>query len=61
MRTAKVFGKSMHVIIQESMSAEFVSAEPAKVSIQHEDIRAIAPSLEDVFVTLTNNRNGGKQ
>jgi len=31
------------------------------VRIPHADIRPIAPSLEDVFVALTNNRNGEEQ
>ncbi len=57
-RTATVFGQSMHLLVDEGMRDEFILAELAKHKIPHADIRPIAPSLEDVFVALTNNRNG---
>jgi ABC-type multidrug transport system ATPase subunit len=57
-RTATVFGQSMHLLVDAGMSNEFILAELAKHKIPHADIRPIAPSLEDVFVALTNNRNG---
>ena len=38
---------------------DFIRSELAKAGIPHADIRLIAPSLEDVFVALTNqNQNG---
>lgn len=52
-RTATVFGQSMHLLIDESTSEEFVRAALAKAGIPHADVRPIAPSLEDVFVALT--------
>jgi len=52
-RTATVFGQSMHLLVDEGMSEDFIRAELARVKIPHADIRAIAPSLEDVFVALT--------
>jgi ABC-type multidrug transport system ATPase subunit len=58
-RTATVFGQSMHLLVEETMSAEFIRAELAKHKIPHADIRPIAPSLEDVFVALTKNLNDG--
>ncbi|HMP83489.1 MAG TPA: ABC transporter ATP-binding protein [Verrucomicrobiota bacterium] len=58
-RTATVFGQSMHLLVDEEMSAEFIRAELAKVKIPNADIRPIAPSLEDVFVALTNNSGNG--
>jgi ABC-type multidrug transport system ATPase subunit len=58
-RTATVFGQSMHLLVEEDTSEEFIRAELAKAGIPHADIRPIAPSLEDVFVTLTANRNNG--
>jgi len=58
-RTATVFGQSMHLLIDQNTSEKFIRAELAKVGIPHADIRPIAPSLEDVFVALTNARNGG--
>jgi len=51
--TATVFGQSMHLLIDESTSEEFIRAALAKARIPHADIRPIAPSLEDVFVALT--------
>ena len=60
-RTATVFGQSMHLLVEQAMSEQLIRDELAKVKILHTDIRPIAPSLEDVFVALTNNRNGEKQ
>lgn len=59
-RTATVFGQSMHLLIEEGMSEDALREALAKHNIPHADIRPIAPSLEDVFVALTNNRNGAK-
>lgn len=59
-RTATVFGQSMHLLVDEGLSEDFLRAELAKVRIPNADIRPIAPSLEDVFVALTNTgTNGG--
>ena len=60
MRTATVFGQSMHLLVDKGVSEEFIRAELTKVGIPQADIRPIAPSLEDVFVALT-SRNGEKQ
>jgi len=57
-RAATVFGQSMHLLVEEGMSEQIIREELAKVRIPQADIRPIAPSLEDVFVALTNNRNG---
>jgi ABC-type multidrug transport system ATPase subunit len=57
-RTATVFGQSMHLLVDKEMSEELIRAELAKAGIPHADIRPIAPSLEDVFVALTAGRNG---
>jgi hypothetical protein len=54
-RTATVFGQSMHLLVDKDVTEQFIRAELTKVGIPHADIRPIAPSLEDVFVTLTNN------
>jgi ABC-type multidrug transport system ATPase subunit len=54
-RTATVFGQSMHLLVDQNVSEEFLRAELAKVNIPNADIRPIAPSLEDVFVALTSN------
>ncbi len=57
-RTATVFGQSMHLLVDENVSEDAIHAELAKHKIPNADIRPIAPSLEDVFVALTNNQNG---
>jgi ABC-type multidrug transport system ATPase subunit len=58
-RTATVFGQSMHLLVDKDTSEEFIRGELAKAGIPHADIRPIAPSLEDVFVALTSTRNNG--
>jgi ABC-type multidrug transport system ATPase subunit len=52
-RTATVFGQSIHLLVDETFS-ETVLREILATA----DIRHIAPSLEDVFVALT---NGGRR
>ena len=59
-RTATVFGQSMHLLVDKGFSDESIRAELAKNKIPNADIRPIAPSLEDVFVALTNTRNGDR-
>jgi ABC-type multidrug transport system ATPase subunit len=52
--SATVFGQSMHLLVENNVSEEFLRQKLAAVGIQQADIRPIAPSLEDVFVALTN-------
>jgi ABC-type multidrug transport system ATPase subunit len=52
-RSATVFGQSMHLLVEERVSEQQIHQRLAEVNIQQADIRPIAPSLEDVFVTLT--------
>ena len=59
-RAATVFGQSMHLLLDRNVGDEFIGAELKKVGIPRADIRPIAPSLEDVFVTLTANQGNGK-
>jgi ABC-type multidrug transport system ATPase subunit len=58
-RTATVFGQSMHLLVNEDMAEDTIRAELARHNIPHADIRPIAPSLEDVFVALTNGQGNG--
>src|SRR6266850_673814 len=53
-RTATVFGQSMHLLVEDSVSEQFIRERLDGVGIRQTDIRPIAPSLEDVFVALTN-------
>ena len=52
-RTATVFGQSMHLLVDKATSEDFLRSELSKAGIPRADIRPIAPSLEDVFVALT--------
>ena len=56
-RTATVFGQSMHLLVDKSTSEDLLRAELRKAGIPQAEIRPIAPSLEDVFVALTTDRN----
>ena len=58
-RTATVFGQSMHLLMEDTLTEDAIRASLAEAGITQADIRPIAPSLEDVFVALT-SRNGGK-
>jgi ABC-type multidrug transport system ATPase subunit len=60
-RTATVFGQSMHLLRESNVTEEFLRAELVKAGIPHADIRPIAPSLEDVFVALTGNNSGNSK
>src|SRR4051812_6272928 len=52
-RSATVFGQSMHLLVDQSTPEEAIRRELARVGIDQADIRPIGPSLEDVFVALT--------
>jgi ABC-type multidrug transport system ATPase subunit len=55
-RTATVFGQSMRLLVDQSLPEETIRQQLARENIVHVDIRQIPPSLEDVFVALTTNR-----
>ena len=65
LKSATVFGQSMHLLVDESVTEKDILNRLAGVNIHHADIRPIAPSLEDVFVALSNssaaNENGAAQ
>lgn len=56
-RTATVFGQSMHLLVDLTIAEEAIREQLAKVGISRADIRPIGPSLEDVFVALTAKLN----
>ena len=61
-RTATVFGQSMHLLVDQELPEAALRTTLAGVGIHDVDIRPIAPSLEDVFVALTAkqaNNHGG--
>jgi hypothetical protein len=45
--------------VDESLTEATLRDELREVGITEADIRGIGPSLEDVFVALTNSVNGG--
>jgi ABC-type multidrug transport system ATPase subunit len=57
-RSATVFGQSMHLLVDENLPEEKIRNELSRAGITHAEIRAIGPSLEDVFVTLSTQKNG---
>ncbi len=57
--SATVFGQSMRLLVEHNMSEAALANRLAEAGIQNADIRPIAPSLEDVFVTLTAKQKEG--
>ena len=52
--SATVFGQSMHLLVSESVTPEIIAEKLRGVGISNPEIHEIGPSLEDVFVSLTN-------
>jgi ABC-type multidrug transport system ATPase subunit len=57
-RSATVFGQSMHLLVDESVRRVDIEAKLRSVGIGHVEIHEIGPSLEDVFVTLSEKYAG---
>jgi ABC-type multidrug transport system ATPase subunit len=52
-RSATVFGQSMHLLVDENIRRAEIEEKLRSVGIGNVDVHVIGPSLEDVFVTLT--------
>src|SRR5947209_10002305 len=52
--SATVFGQSMHLLVDDKITREEIESKLHNVGITHSEIHEIGPSLEDVFVSLTN-------
>ena len=52
-RSATVFGQSMHLLVDESVRHADIEEKLKRVGISQTEIHEIGPSLEDVFVTLS--------
>src|SRR5215469_6584071 len=52
-RSATIFGQSIHALVDEHLSLDGVRAQLAENGIVVNEIRPLTPSLEDVFVELT--------
>jgi ABC-type multidrug transport system ATPase subunit len=51
--SATVFGQSMHLLVDQSLSSAEIERRLREVGVAHAETHEIGPSLEDVFVTLT--------
>lgn len=54
-RGATIFGQSIHLLMDNQVSVDKVKADLAADGFAEADLLPIKPSLEDVFVTLTNS------
>ncbi len=55
-RSATIFGRAIHALIDLSFPQEALAAALTGHGIHIEELRALTPSLEDVFVELTERR-----
>jgi ABC-type multidrug transport system ATPase subunit len=54
--SSTIFGRAIHCQVAFTVSAAELAEEMKKYGIEVEDIRPLLPSLEDVFVELTHQR-----
>ena len=52
-RSATVFGQSMHLLVDETVKRAQIDEQLRKVGVTHSEIHEMGPSLEDVFVELS--------
>lgn len=52
-RDATIFGQTIHLLADESAPVGEITKTLSQSGIHESDVRKVAPSLEDVFVTLT--------
>jgi ABC-type multidrug transport system ATPase subunit len=52
-----IFGRTLHIVVPSSVTAESLTEELKQTTLDVLDIRTIRPSLEDVFVTLTQEQD----
>lgn len=52
-RSATIFGHSIHALVEVTLAAQEISERLKKLGMLVEEVRGLAPSLEDVFVELT--------
>jgi ABC-type multidrug transport system ATPase subunit len=57
-RSATVFGQSMHLLVDENVRHADIEEKLKSVGISQTEIHEIGPSLEDVFVTLSAKHAG---
>lgn len=57
-RTATIFGQTLHLLIDERLALDEVAADLHREGFIDTQVREIRPTLEDVFVTLTDSLRG---
>lgn len=60
-RAATIFGESIHALVEDRFDLADLRAALAKHGITVSDVRPLAPSLEDVFVELTNKHQAQRE
>ncbi len=60
-RTATIFGQSMHLLVDAHLPEQRIVDELKRAGVSHVEIHPMGPSLEDVFVALTTQKNGGEK
>ena len=60
-RSATVFGQSMHLLVDETVKRAQIEEQLRKVGISEAEIHDIGPSLEDVFVELSSKHAAERQ
>ena len=53
LRSATIFGRSIHALVDDRVTAAQLREDLHKLSVEAEEIRPLLPDLEDVFVELT--------
>src|SRR5881394_1341007 len=53
MRSATIFGRSIHALMQDTITQAELERELERVGVHADEIRPLMPDLEDVFVELT--------
>jgi ABC-type multidrug transport system ATPase subunit len=56
LKSATIFGRSIHALVDESVTQAQLTEDVAKIDIKVEEIRPLVADLEDVFVELTYRR-----
>ncbi len=54
-QSATIFGQSVHLLLDDRITDQSLNDDLKKAGFEDVEIRQILPSLEDVFVTLTNS------
>jgi hypothetical protein len=52
-RSATIFGQSMHLLVDDTVKRAQIEEQLRKVGVAHVEIHEMGPSLEDVFVELS--------